>query len=294
MTSKNSSPALRVVVATHERPDSLDRLLNALSRQSLPPDRFLVVVVNDGSHDERYARVLERYPSVRYLPLARRSGPATARNRGATGATGEWIVFTDDDCLPPSDWLERFWSSKDGDAVGGKVALAPGKPLGAVARCLQASNFIRPYKGPDGRIFCLPTANLGVRRTSFEAVGGFDVRFPRAGGEDMDLTYRLLKSGAKAVIAESWVTYHEAPEGFAEFCGRYFRYGYGETLFRRLRGDEGHPPSASYYQRTKDLLGLTSKAANPRAPGELSFILLTATRQTCFELGKLCGRWQTT
>lgn len=285
-------PAVCVVAATHRRPGALGRLLSALRRQTVSRDSFSVTVVNDGSHDGAYARVLDGFPFVQYLRLPRRLGPAAARNHGAAATAGAWLVFTDDDCLPPSDWLERFLSFDAAvDALGGRVELAPQESLGVVGRYLRDISFIRPVLGADGSLRCLPTANLAVRRAWFEKVRGFDSRFSRAGGEDMDLTYRLIRAGAKAEVADSWVTYHEIPGGFAQLCGRYFRYGHGETVFRRLRADAGLPPAASYARRIKALLGLAAQATGPRAQGALAFRLLTVTRQVSYELGRLCGRW---
>jgi len=281
-----------VVTATRRRPAALGRLLAALERQTVPWTSFSVTVVNDGSHDAAYARVLEGFPFARYHPLPRRAGPAAARNHGASTTSGEWLVFTDDDCVPPPDWLERLRPHQDADVVGGLVELAPGANLTAVGRYLRDIRFIRPMRGPDGDILCLPSANLAVRRSWFKTVRGFDPRFPRAGGEDLDLTYRLAAAGAKLAVADSWVTRHDAPEGLGALCARYFRYGRGESLFRRLRGGEGLPPQVSYLRRLKALLGLAGKAAGARAAGDLSFRLLTVTRQVSYETGRLSGSFR--
>ena len=290
---ERSSPAIGVVVATRGRPDHLGRLLEALRRQSLRPELFSVVAVNDGSHDARYAEILEPHRGVRYLALPRRVGPAAARNRGAAAVQGEWLVFTDDDCRPPAGWLEGLWSRGAAiDLAGGRVLPPPEEPLGAVGRYLRDIGFIRNFVGEDGRIVCIPSANLAVRKAWFDRVGGFDERFPYPGGEDMDLTCRLVQAGARAEILDSWITYHPCQCGLPDFCRRYFRYGYGEALFRGLEGGAVLPPLPPYSRRIRLLLGLAGKAARPAAQEDLTFRLLRLTRQVSYEMGRLCGRWR--
>ena len=99
--------SLCVVIPTYRRPFGLDRLLAALEPQVTGrPDRQ-VVVVNDGSHDDAYAKVVERFqPMIDYVALPRNRGGGAARNVGARKVTGGYLVFTDDDCIPPSHWLD--------------------------------------------------------------------------------------------------------------------------------------------------------------------------------------------
>src|SRR5262249_30297641 len=96
-------------IPTHNRRGSLDRLLTALERQTVPPDQFEVIVVADGCVDDTAAFVRSRgtpYP-LRLLELAG-LGAASARNRGAAGAQGAVLVFLDDDIEPEPDLLEAY------------------------------------------------------------------------------------------------------------------------------------------------------------------------------------------
>ncbi|MBI3550772.1 MAG: glycosyltransferase [Elusimicrobia bacterium] len=282
-------PAIDVVVPTRRRPEPLSRLLDALARQTLPRERFTLTVVNDGSDDACYGALMERYPWARYLVLPTRGGPSAARNAGALRGNADWIVFTDDDCVPPPAWLERAAAFHGADAFGGPVELVPGAARGTVARFLESSRFIRPHARENGIVYCLPSANLAVRRETFRRVGGFDERFTHAGGEDLDLTHRVNRLGRTAVD-EGWVTRHADPGGLGELCRRYFRYGQGEAMFHAFAQD-ARPPS-SPARRMRHLLGLAAKAVRPRAGGGVSYLLLAAARQGCFELGRTSGKWK--
>lgn len=291
----DAAPRLAVVVATRGRPAALDRLLAALAAQTLDRGLFSVIVVNDGSHDRAYEAVVAPHLARRpltYLTRPRRAGPAAARNHGACAAAADWLIFTDDDCIPPPQWLERFRfflkNNPDAEVVGGAVLPPPGEEPGLLGRYLRDSRFIRPLLGADGDILGLPTANLAVRRERFERVGGFDARFPYPGGEDIDLTSRLIGAGARAALAEDWVTYHGVNCGWTEFCGRYFRYGYGEALLRKFSRD-ALPPPVSYRRKLRLLLGLAGKTVHPWAERAWDYRALTVAREVSYETGRLCA-----
>src|SRR5262245_65994423 len=94
-------PLLSVIVPTYRRPAALERLLEALRPQLAGRVDREAVVVNDGTHDDAYAAIAERFADVaRYLALPVNRGPSAARNEAARSARGSWLVFIDDDCVP--------------------------------------------------------------------------------------------------------------------------------------------------------------------------------------------------
>lgn len=71
---------------------------------------YEVIVSDDGRESTAKAMMAERFPWARWVPGPQR-GPAANRNNGAKQAEGEWLVFTDDDCLPQAGWLEAFFKN---------------------------------------------------------------------------------------------------------------------------------------------------------------------------------------
>jgi glycosyltransferase involved in cell wall biosynthesis len=216
-----------VVVPTHDRGALLSDLVEALAGQDYPANRFEVIIADDGSTDCT-TEVVERLRGEHGLELRyrrkERSGPASARNFGAAQATGELLAFTDSDCLPVRGWLrESAAAMKPG--VG--LVCGPVRPVGR-AGFMDAQ--LAEITADDG---LYPTANLVIRRTSFEAVGGFDERFGLVPGEDTDLAWRIKRRGEGAVFAPAAAVGHRfTPLSLQEFLLRPTRQWFFARLLR--------------------------------------------------------------
>src|SRR3954471_15369535 len=170
------TPLVSVVVPTCGRPELLARCLAALESQTLPRERYEIVVIED----------------------RQREGPATARNRGWRSARAPIIAFTDDDCVPDEAWLEHgLEAMRDHDVVCGRVVM----PLPPVP-----TDYERDAQGLERAEFV--TANCFCRKSMLERLGGFDERFPLAWREDSDLHFRLLEAGACIVREPRAIVVH--------------------------------------------------------------------------------------
>src|SRR5919198_4461592 len=130
-------PEVTVVIPTRDRATRLAAALDALRGQTLAPERFETVVVDDGSSDGT-AGVIERATdgghAVRALRLAG-DGPAAARNAGWRAASSPLIAFTDDDCEPTATWLESI--ARAAAANPGAVIQGPTTPIPREAELLN-------------------------------------------------------------------------------------------------------------------------------------------------------------
>jgi glycosyltransferase involved in cell wall biosynthesis len=206
---------ISVVIPTYKRPDLLQRCLEPLLEQSLPTDRYEVIVVDDGQTEdtralvENLAAATNGRPLLRYLRPEGTRGPAAARNRGWRAARGEVVAFTDDDTIPDVDWLRYGWlaMSNGQAAVRGAVRVPINGPLtdhGRMTQGLESAEFV--------------TANCFVRRSALQAVDGFDERFLRAWREDSDLHFKLIEAYGEVPKASLAVVQHpvrEAPFGIS-------------------------------------------------------------------------------
>lgn len=103
------SPLISVVICTYNRAALLQDALQATCAQTLSPERFEVLVVDNGSTDatpQLVADFCRRYAHVHYL-VEPKLGLAYARNCGWRAAQGAYIAYLDDDCQVPPDWLQK-------------------------------------------------------------------------------------------------------------------------------------------------------------------------------------------
>ncbi len=194
------APKLSVVVPTHDRPDLLARLLGALASQTVGSATFETVVVDDGSRTP--VGDLSRLRSeVRVLRHEHSRGPAAARNTGWQAAQGDLIAFTDDDCRPSPRWLEALleaWNGEEARIVQGRTEPDQQGEAHPLGRTMEIS-------GPTG---LYETCNIAYPRRLLEGTGGFDERFRRACGEDVDLGMRASRAGAELAFAPKALVHH--------------------------------------------------------------------------------------
>jgi len=231
-----------VVIPTHNRRATLRQCLNALLAQTHPAHE--VIVVDDGSSDGTAEMMARDFPTVRYL-WQQNAGPASARNHGIYEATGDIIAFTDDDCLPPADWLERladgFHRYPDVAGVGGALlGSAEQRRHNLLARYeayrVRTIHHARDEEIVDG--FACPaggTNNMAYRAQALRAIGGFDSSFPYPAGEDADLKWRLAQTGARFLYIPVTVT-HLQSYSWPAFRRQQITRGKGQIYFERKWG----------------------------------------------------------
>jgi GT2 family glycosyltransferase len=193
-------PEITVVVPTRLRETRLAFLLDALAAQTLAPERFEVIVVRA---DDAVDGPLTEPPDgleVRFMTAPR--GVSSQRNAGWRSAQAPLVAFTDDDCRPAPDWLERTIAAAGGETVfvQGRTEPDPdeGDLLRGVARTIEVTGFD----------VWAPTCNVAYPKALLERLGGFDERFVYAWGEDTDLALRARESGATQVYADDARVWH--------------------------------------------------------------------------------------
>jgi GT2 family glycosyltransferase len=207
-----AGPAVSVVVPTYRRPEGLARLLAGLERQSMPADRFEVVVVDNASGPE-YAPVIDQLVAasplrIRIIRIAVNRGPAAARNRGWQASLAPVVAFTDDDCVPQPEWLEaglRFLDSRPGVGVlQGRTVRPTGSDDYPVGLFTAVREVLEPSPWFEG-------CNLFLRRSALEAAGGFD----EAKGyfaEETAMAWSAIAAGWERGWADGAVVEHELAE----------------------------------------------------------------------------------
>jgi len=198
------TPELSVIIATKDRAGYLERALDSLARQRDAP-AFEVVVVDNGSSDNT-RHVVERANETSGLSVRYEREPepnrGKARNRAIAVATGDVVVFCDDDVQAPSHWIAAH-----------ARAHAPGEPAvvnGPILNVASYDDRPKPRFTNYSRAF-LCTCNASVPRRALAATGAFDESFNLYGWEDTELGVRLREAGLTWRFAWDAYIWHIKP-----------------------------------------------------------------------------------
>jgi GT2 family glycosyltransferase len=193
-----SEPIVSLVMPTHNRRESLRRVLVSLAQQTIAAEQFEVVLICDGCTDgsAEMARALDVPYGLRVFEQTPNQGPAAARNRGVQEARAPLIQFLDDDVVPEPTLLAehlRLHQHDERAVVIGPLLAPPGFRLNPWTEWEEAM-LIKHYAGmeagqwaPTPRQF--HTGNASVRRAHILEAGGFNAQFLRA--EDVELAYHF-------------------------------------------------------------------------------------------------------
>ena len=196
-----------IQLCTYNRARLLERVLDGCFEQTISSDSYEVVLVNDGSTDDTLATIERARARARcrfeVIDQAN-AGLAKARNAGIAKATGERIIFIDDDVLPLPNFVEEHLRSH---------AVRPLAIVRGGAINVEGFDDLPPpvwsIKNYSGNFFW--TTNVSLPLATVRAIGGFNESFSEYGWEDIDVGLRLRFGGVKAVFNPKALVYHYKP-----------------------------------------------------------------------------------
>ncbi len=222
-----------VVVCTRDRPELLRTCLLSIGRAVTDMPETEVIVVEQGRPAAGALCSEIGLPAT--VVRDERTGVSRARNIGAQRARGDVVLFTDDDCEVPADWVERHL-----EALADPEAHASFGEVSGLSRWGDAEldPAARPSRHSQGSPPWLigHSSNMAVRRAAFLSAGGFDERLgpgsgSRAAGEDADLIVRLLRSGAVLLSGTGEAVRHIEWRSVAEHAAMLVAYEHGAGVW---------------------------------------------------------------
>ena len=241
--TQSRKPVVSVVVPTYNRLTRLRQVIAALEQQQFPPSDYEIIVISDGSTDgtDEFLATLKPARTLKWLSQSNK-GPAAARNLGISKASGDYIVFVDDDVVAEPVLLAEHMRAHR-EAPGDIVVLGPlispnGFTMSPWVRWEQ-NMLMKQYRSmlsgqwrPSARQFY--TGNASVKRCHILAAGGFDESFRRA--EDVELAYRLAAKKLDFVFKWEAAGNHYAERSFRSWIETPYNYGRNDIIFVRDRG----------------------------------------------------------
>jgi len=212
-----------IVIAAYRSGDTLPLVLEALAPQVAGRlDREVIVV--DSSADGQTRAIARRWPWAEVISLPGRAWPGAARNAGVLYAHGELLAFLDADTVPVHDWIDQLERAVQPcvDMVGG--AIVNGRPRSAPAVAAHLLRLIEWTPPRRDALLHAAGGNLLVRRSAFEAAGGFPIDMACA--EDTLLTLPAGRRGRLA-FAPAAVVYHVKHYSVRRLLAAEYRAGRG-------------------------------------------------------------------
>jgi glycosyltransferase involved in cell wall biosynthesis len=245
-------PSLSIAICTKDRPELLARCLQSI--QSVvegSSSAVEILIVDNAPSDSRTKMLVEALPTaVRYCcePVP---GLDMARNRALRETTGEYVAYLDDDVVIDRGWLRGFYEawSENPDAAAFTGLVLPYE-LETEAQVLfeQAGGFRRGFDKirygqvlegnplyPCGAGIFGAGCNMAFRREVVLNLGGFDEALdtgkPLPGGGDLDMFYRIIRSGHVLVYEPRYLVFHQHRQTLAQLRRQYWSWGLGVMAF---------------------------------------------------------------
>src|SRR5438874_11363627 len=241
-------PAISVIIPTFNRSAMLADTLGSFAAQSLPKNRYEVIVVDDGSKDatREVCRDFASRIELKYLHIDN-SGTSAAKNTCVLASRGKILLFFDDDDIADHRLLEEHLKAHEHHqaeniAILGYTTWAPTLSVTPLMRYVtDIGGFLFAYGGlKDGQMLdftYLWAGRCSCKRSFLAKHGVFNRQFRAPGIEDIELGYRLSKFGLRVVFHRAAVSYMTRAVTFDEFCERCERQGEALFLFSQLHDD---------------------------------------------------------
>jgi len=223
---------ISVIIPVKNEEDKIERCLEAVFSQSLQPHEVIVV---DGHSRDKTVENASKFPvRIFYEDYHTRAG---ACQIGVENAKGEYVAFTDADCIPERNWLENLINEFDNGIIGvGGGIKNIGEGLWEKSINLAMKTFLGSANSVQGRFFrdkryvnSISGCNSMYHKDDILKIGGFDTRLSTA--EDTELNRKLSKVG-KLLYTPQAVVLHNHKRGLKDFAKRMHQYGYGRAKSR--------------------------------------------------------------
>ena len=228
---------ISVVINTRNHPDELRLCLAALEAQTLAPERWEIVVVDDGSDDNSASQIVDAYTGASFCRMVPQAhiGRSAARNIGVSTARGTYVLLLGDDIIAAPDLLERHLKAHrqyDPVAVIGLTEWTPECGAELLREWLDNRAVWDIEDSLDVGFEYFYTGNASIDRRLMLDIGGFDENFIVCGWEDIDLGLRLKKWGVRIIYrAEAFATHNHPWMPIDELCRREYEKGFSAVYF---------------------------------------------------------------
>jgi glycosyltransferase involved in cell wall biosynthesis len=294
-----TTPFVSVIIPVFNDAERLSICLEALENQTYPQASYEVIVIDNASDDGgKIKEVVARYPQATYA-FESSPGSYAARNKGIALAKGEIVAFTDADCIPALDWLEKGSENllrvPNCGLVAGNIEIFFKNPEKLTTVELYESLMALPQKEFLEVHHYGATANVFTFKTVIDRVGIFNAKLKSSG--DVEWGQRVYACGYQQVYGSDVCVAHPARNSFAQLYKRTIRHAGGVY-------DLHHSGESSFFKRNQLFLNylgfnlmpplmfaystfLNPKLKNINQKLQVAFVMFYIRYTTAWELCKL-------
>ena len=244
-----ANPRISVIVTCFNSAETIAECVRSVTSQNYP--NVEVILVDAGSTDGTTSQALRaagNRANFKLIVDESASTPARGRNKGAGAASGDFLAFTDSDCIAEPDWIGALvnpenWKHNVG-AVGGKTVFTDiphergmlNALHGALGTRLGSAGSIEFFDGTHPKTAkSLPSCNAMYSSKVFKLSGGFDESLRYC--EDSCLNARIRRGGLRLAYTPEAVVHHHHRNSIGQFLRWMFDYGMGRGMaMKRDRG----------------------------------------------------------
>jgi mycofactocin system glycosyltransferase len=225
-------PFVSVIIPVKNRPQDIRECLTSLTSLDYPKNKVEIIVVNDGSTDST-GEVIQTF-DVKAIHPPRSIGASACRNLAAREANGDFLGFTDSDCVVHPHWLKElspYFNDQKVGIVGGFVSnFYHHSPLDRYEEVKSSLNMgPLPFRVEDQFSSAyVPSCNLIIRKKAFFEVNGFQEDL--VVGEDVDLCWRTRKLGYHLQYIPRGKIEHKHRNDLLPMLMRRYDYGTSEAI----------------------------------------------------------------
>ena len=303
--SQQRDIALTVVIPYRDADRTLAMCLKSLARQTLPSNRFEVIVVDDGSVNTRAQEVVGKLKlpmHTQVITLEHNQGQAAATNKGVERARGQYVLLTCADIELDPRCLEIHLNThaQESAAIGvmGYIPYHPRVKMTLFMEFLWSSGiqfaFHHFNDEDDINPKFLYAPNFSIEKKEFDKVHGFDEQFV-FGWQDTDLGLRLGANNIRMVYRKDAIAHHDHPVTFEKFLKREHKAGellvpFLEKYKDIIQGDLNAQQSNALYllNLLPQLEILIEKTKQVEAHCAALEVVSSEHRKTLYELYSLC------
>lgn len=227
--------SITVAIITRNRADLLDQCLTALEKQTVKPDNIIIV---DNASSDNTRQVVDKFSKsfkIQYY-FESKIGIPISRNLAIKNCKNSILAFTDDDCVPPPDWVNQHIKAHKKfprvSAVQGYTLPKDRSHIFAILYEMNYSFWLHVNVDENGYIKVGDTNNFSVKIAIIRKTGlYFDESISR--GSDVDFAKQLINEGKKIIFQPHVLNEHVTRKNFYKLLKQHYMNGQSQAVIQQ-------------------------------------------------------------